>query len=296
MELICPECNHGHLIQDPVRGEYYCSNCGVIFNEYYLRHGEDYASEEMLESHAPLRQREGIAPDTEITPGNLDGKHHLISPERALEIHRLRKTERLTRFKSTTGRNLNHMLGFISAVSSRLGLTTPTRELAIHLYAESVRCRLNVGRNARAMTAASIYAACRYYSQPYSIEDIAESVLGGVGSIEGKKRVGKAYRLLLRHFNIRPAPPAPTDYLIRYSAELGLSRETERQALVLIERARTSGLTGGEPSSIAAAAIYLASKQCGKKVSQRQITRVSGVTDTTIRTRYRELNSLIFHT
>ena len=288
----CPECSEGHLVLDYTHGDYYCSQCGVIFNEYSLRGAEEYPTFDESQSHSPLGPQDGMGPSTEITPGFRDGQGHVFSPHRLLEIHRLRKTERFTRFSSTTGRNLNHMLGFMSATASRLGITRPAKEFALHLYSEMVHKRLTVGRDARAIAAASLYAGCKYYSLPYSLEDIALTILDSVDTCAAKKRVGKAYRTIIRNMGLRFSPPTPADYLARYTSELNLTHETERKARELLKKVLKSGSPGGEPSSVAAALIYLASKISGKKVTQKRITKVTGVTDTTIRTRYRELKSM----
>jgi len=109
-----------------------------------------------------------------------------------------------------------------------------------------------------------------------------------------KKRVGKAYRIIMREMQLKSTIPTPYDYIARYSSELNLHPEVEAKARELLQRAHKTGIPGGEPASIAAALIYLAAKIAGKKVTQKDITLITGVTDTTIRTRYRELKSL-FH-
>jgi len=288
----CPECSKGRLVQDFTNGDYYCSHCGIIFNEYSLQVAEEFLSYPEMQTHSPLPFMEEMGPSTEIAPGMRDGHGNHLSSHKLLEIHRLRKTERFTKFATTTGRNLNHMLGFISAITSRLEITRPAKEFSLHLYADLVHRRITVGRDSRALAAASIYAGCRYHSLPYSLEDIAKIVLDHVNPIAAKKRVGKAYRIIIKEMGYRISPPTPSDYLARYASELDLSPKTERKARELLNRVLKSGIPGGEPSSVAAALIYLASKLLGKKVTQKMITSKTGVTDTTIRTRYRELKSM----
>ena len=47
--------------------------------------------------------------------------------------------------------------------------------------------------------------------------------------------------------------------------------------------------SGREPTGIAAASIYIASVLCGERRTQREIADVAGVTEVTIRNRYKEL-------
>jgi len=291
----CPECSQGRLVQDISNGDIYCSDCGIICNEFSL-YSNDSVSFSELDSHSQFGPTGDMGPSTEITPGFRDGNGNRFSSHRLLEIHRLRKTERFTKFTSTTGRNLNHMLGYMSAITSRLEITRPAREFSLHLYSDLVHKRITVGRDARALSAASIYAGCRYYSLPYTLEDIAQVVMDDIHPVNAKKRVGKAYRLLLREMGLKRSIPTPLDYISRYSSELNLTPEIETKARELLKRALKTGIPGGEPASVAAALIYLASKIGGKKVTQKEITSITGVTDTTIRTRYRELKNMFSDT
>jgi transcription initiation factor TFIIB len=288
----CPDCKAGHLVKDFTTGDHYCSKCGIIFNEYSLTGFDHEHSYVDMENHSPMGPGDSMGPSTEIAPGYRDGNGNRLSSTKLLEVHRLRRTERFTKFSSTTGRNLNHMLGFMSATISRLEIPRPAREFSLHLYADLVHKRITVGRDANALAAAAIYAGCRYYNLPYSLEDIAIIVLDTQFQVDAKKKVGKAYRLIIRELGLHTTPPTPSDYIARYSSELNLSLETERKARDLLKQALRSGIPGGEPASVAAALIYLASKSSGKRVTQKRITTITGVTDTTIRTRYRELKNL----
>jgi len=274
----CPECKKGRLLQDFANGDHVCSHCGIIFNEFSFSDSPDLLSYNEVMDRAPFASMEEPGPSTEISPGMRDGQGNRFPSHKLLEIHRLR--------------NLNHMLGFMSAISSRLEVTRPAKEFSLHLYGELVHKRITVGRDARALAAACIYAGCRYYTLPYSLEDIAITVMDQIHPIMAKKRVGKAYRLIMKEMAIAITPPTPSDYISRYASELKLNTETEQKARELLKRALSSGIPGGEPASIAAALIYLASKLSGRKVTQKMITTITGVTDTTIRTRYRELKSM----
>ena len=79
-------------------------------------------------------------------------------------------------------------------------------------------------------------------------------------------------------------------YVSRFCSALNLSRATETKVLEMIQRVNEKELTiGMHPSGVAAAAIYIASIICGEKRSQREVADVVGVTDVTIRNRYKEI-------
>ena len=57
-----------------------------------------------------------------------------------------------------------------------------------------------------------------------------------------------------------------------------------------IEKAMEKGLTSGRgPTGVAAAALYIASVLLGDRKTQRDVAEIAGVTEVTIRNRYKEL-------
>ena len=69
-----------------------------------------------------------------------------------------------------------------------------------------------------------------------------------------------------------------------------LSAETQSKSVEILEHARDIELTSGRgPTGIAAAALYVASLIHGEKRTQREVADVAGVTEVTIRNRYKEL-------
>ncbi|HIP63507.1 MAG TPA: transcription initiation factor IIB, partial [Archaeoglobus profundus] len=64
----------------------------------------------------------------------------------------------------------------------------------------------------------------------------------------------------------------------------------QKKAIEIIKKAEEKELTSGRgPTGVAAAAIYIASILCGERRTQREVAEVAGVTEVTIRNRYKEL-------
>ncbi|MEM4272444.1 MAG: hypothetical protein QXH30_02545, partial [Candidatus Bilamarchaeaceae archaeon] len=64
----------------------------------------------------------------------------------------------------------------------------------------------------------------------------------------------------------------------------------QKKAVQLIRKAVKRGLISGRgPTGVAAAALYIASAIVGEKRTQKEVADVAGVTEVTIRNRYREL-------
>ena len=62
------------------------------------------------------------------------------------------------------------------------------------------------------------------------------------------------------------------------------------KTLEILKEAANRELTSGHgPTGLAAASIYIASILCGERKTQREVADVAGVTEVTIRNRYKEL-------
>ena len=71
---------------------------------------------------------------------------------------------------------------------------------------------------------------------------------------------------------------------------LYMNSDTKTKALEILRQAEEKELTSGRgPTGVAAAAIYIASILCGERRTQREVADVAGVTEVTIRNRYKEL-------
>ena len=102
--------------------------------------------------------------------------------------------------------------------------------------------------------------------------------------------MSKVYRLLSKELKIKIKPIDPTDYIYRFANLLHLKQETLELALQLLKQAQQKKLVAGRSATgIAAAILYIASELNKEKKTQKEIAEVAGVTEVTIRNRYREL-------
>ena len=75
-----------------------------------------------------------------------------------------------------------------------------------------------------------------------------------------------------------------------YSSILHLSPKSQNEALKILKKVDISELTSGRgPAGIAAAALYVAALLNDEKKTQREVADVAGITEVTIRNRYKEL-------
>ena len=105
-----------------------------------------------------------------------------------------------------------------------------------------------------------------------------------------RKEIGRTYRFIIRKLGIKVKQSSPKDYISRFSSILHLSPKTQNDALKILKKADVSELTSGRgPSGIAAATLYVASLLNNEKRTQREVADVAGITEVTIRNRYKEL-------
>ena len=222
---------------------------------------------------------------TDIDWKNRDIHGNSIPERNQSQIYRLRKWNKKLRISGTGERNLALALSELDRQSSRLGIPRSVREDTALIYREAARKNIVRGRSIEGMVAASVYTACRRCGVPRTLDEVSQA------SKITKKKIGKNYRFLARELKIKLMPTSPADYVPRFASKLGLSGITEAKAIEIIQKLYNNGLiTGREPTGIAAASLYVASVLSGEKKTQRDVAEIAGVTEVTIRNRYKELS------
>lgn len=200
------------------------------------------------------------------------------------QIYRLRKWQSRIRVSDATERNLTFALSELDRMASNLDLQRNLRERSAKIYRDAVEAHLIRGRSIEGVAAASLYAACRMYKVPRTLNEIAEV------SRVNKKEIGRSFRFISKELDLHLNPTEPLDFLTRFISELALSQECQKLSKRIIKMAEFRGLTSGRgPTGVCAAAIYAASILSKERRTQRKIAKVSQVTEVTIRNRFSEL-------
>jgi transcription initiation factor TFIIB len=169
-------------------------------------------------------------------------------------------------------------------MASALGLPENVRETASVIYRRALDENLLPGRSIEGVATASLYAAARQAGTPRSLDEFES-----VSRVE-RMEITRTYRYVVRELGLEVRPAEPEDYLPRFVSELGLSDELERAARDLLENARHNAVHSGKsPVGLAAAAVYAASLLTNERTTQSAVGDVAGVSEVTIRNRYKEL-------
>ncbi|OIO21667.1 transcription initiation factor IIB [Candidatus Micrarchaeota archaeon CG1_02_47_40] len=291
MASSCPECGNKKLTRDYERGEIICSNCGLIIAENMADLGPEWRAfdseqrEKRARGGAPIkfmRPNKGLV--TEIDQYNRDIRGAKISPKKQAQFYRMRKWHKRASIASSMERNLAIALSELDRIASYLGLPDNMRESAALLYRRCIKAELIRGRLIESVVAAVIYATCRINGIPRTLDEVAK-----ISGIE-KKEIGRAYRFVRRELDLDVPLTDPGQYVPKFTAALKLSGQVQEKAIQLLKKSIKKGLISGRgPTGVAAAAVYIASAIYGERRTQKEVADVAGVTEVTIRNRYREL-------
>jgi transcription initiation factor TFIIB len=287
----CPECGSNHLSKDYSRAELVCRNCGFILDENIIDQGPEWRAfdseqrEKRARTGAPMTYTihdKGLS--TRIGWKNRDSYGRAIPTRNRAQIYRLRKWERRIRISNANERSLAIALSELDRLSSGMSLPRMVRETAAMIYRKAAMKKLVRGRSISVVTAAVLYAACRQCNVPRTLDEIATS------SQLPRKEIGRTYRHVSHRLGLKLLPTSPEDYISRFCSELKLSGGVRAKTITIIQDAARRELTSGRgPTGMAAASLYIACVLCGERRTQHEIAEVAGVTEVTIRNRYKEL-------
>ncbi|MBI5224789.1 transcription initiation factor IIB [Candidatus Micrarchaeota archaeon] len=291
----CPECHSTKMRKDPGRGELICANCGLVIEESLMHEGPEWRAFDAEQrasrarTGAPLKYmspNKGLV--TEIDQYNRDIRGGKILPSQQAQLYRMRKWHKRASISNSIERNLAIALTEMNRVAAHLGLEESIRESSALLYRKCVEKGLIRGRQIESVVSAVIYAICRQYGIPRTLDEIA--VIAEIP----KKEIGRTYRLITQELELKVPLTNPRFYISRFVTALRLSGETQQKANDILNQALKKGLISGRgPMGVAAAAVYIASVSTGERRTQKEVADVAGVTEVTIRNRYRELKKAL---
>ncbi|MGA1819965.1 MAG: TFIIB-type zinc ribbon-containing protein [Thermoplasmatota archaeon] len=286
----CHECGSANIHMDQIRGEIVCLDCGVVISDAHIDHGPEWRDIEGAPSGsrvgAPAHKwNDGLAPTTEIGWKDRDFFGRNIPERNRAQVYRLRKWQRRLRKYRTSQRNLLFGFAEIDRLCMAKDLPNNVKEHAKALFQRASESNMIQGRGVECMVAVSLYAACRTSNVPRTLNEIADDLT------VSRKDIGRAFRKVSRELELSLRVTNPLDYISRFCSRLKLNGNTLEFAVDIIKRAEELGfISGKDPAGIAASAIYIASLMTGQTRTQGEISEASGITEVTIRKRYKELS------
>ena len=286
----CPECGGTNLYYNKDNQEIICRSCGFVLDDKNISLGKEWRDfeeghdSEMRRSGSPTSYTKydmglGTSIGSERDTYSMDKKHRY-------KLQRLKKWQK--RLSTVMEKNLKIALGELKRLVSILNLPQSIEEESAKIYNEAVQKNLVRGRSIESIVAGVVYAACRRQALPRTLDEI--SAKSGIT----KKDIGRSYRYITRELRIKIYPSNPIDYISRFASSLSYGPKTQSRAIDILSQSLSLDLTSGRgPIGISAAALYIAGLLEGERKTQKDISLVSGVTEVTIRNRYKEITEFL---
>jgi len=289
--LRCPNCGSFALYVDPIRGERVCDTCGLVVDEGLVDQGPDWTTFEGDDRIGSGPPPSVMVPDkglgSMVGNGLRDAKGNPIDARSVAALNRLRRVSQWTRYDRVE-RALAPGLAQLSSLSSRMGLAPDFRERAAILLRKTIEAGLSRGRAMDAIVAAVVYLAAKQLGAPRGLHELSHST--GVTI----HRISLTAKIISRELGVFARASRAEDFVPRFASQLGLDAVVSEKALSLVAKGNvTKSLEANSPVGIAAGALYLASEELDKPLTQAEIARLTGVSEVTIRKHYRLLKDAL---
>ena len=280
------------LVEDSDTGELTCSNCGYVATERAVDEGPEWRQ---FDDKGEDRARAGMP--TSITYGDMGlstviGRSDRDASGRSFDAPMRNTMVRLRRWDSRSPafgsqeKNLVVAMRELDKIGDKLNLSNAVKERSAYIYRKALDRGLLRGRSIVGIVAASVYAACRDTETPRTLKDIA-----AVNNLE-KKSIARDYRILLREMDLNMPVADAARNVSRIASKVGLPEKVVRRAIDIIRRTEEKEISAGKaPMGLAASALYLAGVLEGEVKTQKEIAEAAGVTEVTVRNRYKGLRT-----
>ncbi len=290
---MCSMCKSGKTVTDPESGELICRNCGLVISDKAQESRPEWRA--FTSEEANDRSRTGIPSSLarhDMGLSTVIGRTDKDASGRAIDISmrstmgRLRAWDFRTQAHSPTDRNLRQAFSELDRLKDKLRLSDAAVEKTAYIYRKAQERGLVRGRTISAMVGAAIYIACRETGTSRTLKDIAE-----IGNIK-RKDLARIYRIVVMELDLKIPMIDPMKCIVRVANRANLSERTKRMAMSIMKNVTKSGISAGkDPMGLAASVLYLACLNSGESKTQTDIADAAGVTEVTVRNRYKNLKS-----
>ncbi len=287
-------CKSTHRIVDPLRVETHCAECGLVFDDAAIMStappppevaGSDGSGRGIGPFAPPGGTRRSLGSTLSL---GRDGQGRRLDWHRRYEFQHLKRVMQRQTSRIADGPvERSPARSEIQMAGDRMGLPAVVIAEADHVYRESKNRGLFRGRSLPASVGACLYAACRRFSIPRTLGEVATAV----GS--HRSEVGRTFKVLQRGSGLTIPGVGSKAFLGRYAEQLALSPRVRSTVEAMLDKAREDPeLSGLSPHGLVAALIYLAAERNGERRSRAQVARVSSVTEVTLRSTSRLVERL----
>jgi transcription initiation factor TFIIB len=292
--ITCSICNNnsGQIITDTESGEIICRNCGMVMLDNVQETRPEWRSFTTDEANntrsrtgmptSLARHDKGLA--TIIGRANKDASGQVLDAAMRTTMERLRTWDFRTQAHTSTDRNLRQAFSELDRLKDKLGLPDSVIEKTAYIYRKVQERGLVRGRTISSVLAAAAYIACREMGMSRTLDDIAH-----LNNIKHKE-LARTFRLLVLELDLKVPMIDPMKCVVKVANKAKLSEKTKRQAMNIMHNIIKSGVSAGkDPMGLAGSVIYMSSINTGETITQMDIADAAGVTEVTIRNRYKDI-------
>lgn len=292
-EIICSLCSSNsdetRIITDPISGEIICQNCGQVISGKELQTGREWSvtdsdERERNRSMRPSLARHDMGLATRIGPMDKDSRGHPLETAMSSRMGRLRTWDARVYADNPNYKNLQPAFSKLLILKDKLGLSDAVVEKTAYIYRKAQEKGLVQGRTISAVIAAALYGVLKEMGASRTLDEISE-----ISNVK-RKELAKAYRLIVFQLDLKVPAIDPMKYIAKVANKANLSEKTKRQAMEIMSDLTKSGIIAGkDPSSLAATVLYIASRNTGETVTQKDLAQASGKSEVTLRMRLKDL-------
>lgn len=247
----CPECGMEQVTK--MNNEIICQSCGLVLDDSMFE--ESPYLEEGKEKHAKIPSL--------ISAGGMKVDGNIVKN---------------TWLYSTKEKNLRKAEDRIDSISDSLSIPKYVTKEAFRIFKLANEEELNVGRDNLSLIYASLYASCLINGLPKTPLELT------MNSEISKTKMMRSYSVLKNKLKLNTGVVNPVDFIPRFGSKLGLKAGTITFAIKMVEKLKDKPLISGKnPQTVVASALYLASKINEDYKTQREVANVTGVLEVTIR-------------
>jgi transcription initiation factor TFIIB len=285
------------IVTDPESGEIICSSCGTVISDkiedeshlerhVFTKGGQ--IDEGRARTGAPTslaRHDMGLA--TIIGKEDRDASGQKIDSSISSAMQRLRTWDfRIHLNSNASDRNFRIAFGLLNNLKDKLGLSDTIVEKVAYIYRKAQERGFVRGRSIPAVLAAALYIAYRDLEVPKTMKDIAAA-----GNIK-RKNIARVYRQLILELDYKVPNPDPVKCIAKIANNTNLTEKTKRHALDIMEKVSENEISAGkDPMGLAATVLYISCIKTGENITQKEISNVAGVTEVTLRNRFKDIKN-----
>jgi transcription initiation factor TFIIB len=174
----------------------------------------------------------------------------------------------------------------LERLKDKLGLSDAIVQKTAYIYRKAQEKRLARGRSVSSILAAAIYIACREMGAARTLRDVTE-----ITNVK-RKVLSRSYRLLVLELDIKVPSVDPMKCIVKIANKAKLGEKTQRMAMSTMSDLINKEISAGkDPMGLAATVLYLSCLTNSETTTQRDIAEAAGVTEVTIRNRFKDLKT-----